>query len=214
MVGERISIATEMVMSHLSINIHMCRASQKRERRAVGKQSVPTDIARARSFSKRMEDQIEVIQCIRGRVGDDRDAILAVQYRPNLGLAERPSPELLLWARGKGRSEDAASKCAVEPASKRARATEVQAPCSHSTVTNESGFTSLTPVSDRGHSDTSDDEGRGSFSVMNSSEYAPVSDVEQEPREVKTEGQAELLTRELLRLAQFAQMLTQHRPTT
>jgi hypothetical protein len=37
MVGERISIAAEMIMAHLSINIRMCRASQKKERWAVGK---------------------------------------------------------------------------------------------------------------------------------------------------------------------------------
>jgi hypothetical protein len=40
---------------------------------------------------------------------------------------------------------------------------------------------------DRGHSDTSDDERRGPPSVMDSSEYSPVSGVEQEPREVKAE---------------------------
>jgi hypothetical protein len=45
--------------------------------------------------------------------------------------------------------------------------------------------------------------------VMESSEYSPVSGVEQEPREVKTEDQAELL-----RLAQSAQVLTHHQPTT
>jgi hypothetical protein len=47
---------------------------------------------------------------------------------------------------------------------------------------------------------------------MDNSEYSPVtpvSDVEQDPREVKTEDQAESL-----RLAQYAQVFTQHRPTT
>jgi hypothetical protein len=38
---------------------------------------------------------------------------------------------------------------------------------------------------------------------LDSSEYSPVSDVEQEPREVKTEDQAESL-----RLVQSAQVLT------
>jgi hypothetical protein len=50
---------------------------------------------------------------------------------------------------------------------------------------------------DRGFSDTSDGERRGSgrdpFSVINSSEYSPVSDAELELREVETEGHAELL---------------------
>jgi hypothetical protein len=99
--------------------------------------------------------------------------------------------------------------CHVEPASKRARVTNAQAQCSPGAVTNESGFIPLTPVNDRGHSDTSDDERRGPCGMMDSSEYSPVSDVEQEPREVKTEDQAELL-----RLAQCAQTPTQHQPTT
>jgi hypothetical protein len=144
-----------------------------------------------------------MMQYIRGRVGDDRDAILSMQDRPDLG------PTASTFSKGKGRSEDAASKCAMEPASKRARMTNAQAQCNPSTVTNESGFTPLTPVNDRGYSDTSDDERRGSFSVMDSSEYSPVSDVEQEPREVKTEDQAELL-----RLAQSTQVFTQHQLTT
>jgi hypothetical protein len=61
MVGERISIAAEMIMAHLSINIRMCHASQKQERWAVGKQSLPGDTTRARDFSRRMGDQIEMI---------------------------------------------------------------------------------------------------------------------------------------------------------
>jgi hypothetical protein len=55
--------------------------------------------------------------------------------------------------------------------------------------------------SDRGHSDTSDDEGIGLSNMMDSSEYSPVSDVEQEPRKVKTES---------LRMAQAVQALTEH----
>ena len=39
MAGERISIATEMVMAHLSIHIRMGHALQKKERLAVGKHS-------------------------------------------------------------------------------------------------------------------------------------------------------------------------------
>jgi hypothetical protein len=76
-------------------------------------------------------------------------------------------------------------------------------------MTNTDGFIPLTPEHDRGFSDTPDDERRGPFSVMDSSEYSPVSDVEQELQEVKTEDQSELL-----RLAQSAQVLTQRRPTT
>jgi hypothetical protein len=71
--------------------------------------------------------------------------------------------------------------------------TKAQAQCSTSTMTNEDRFIPLTPENekasepsttecDRGHSDTSDDEGRSSSNVMDSSEYSPVSDAEQEPR--------------------------------
>ena len=87
-----------------------------------------------------------MIQCIRGRIGDDRDAVLAVQDRPSLGLAEGPPSAL---PRGKGRSEDTAGTCDMEPTSKRARVTEAQAQCSHSTVTNEGRFIPLTPENDR-----------------------------------------------------------------
>jgi hypothetical protein len=104
-VGERISIAAEMIMAHLSIMIRISHASQKKDRWAVGKQSLPVDITRASGFSRRMEDQIEMTQFIRGRIGDDRDAVLAVQYRLNCGRAERPP------------------SCDMEPASKRARVT-------------------------------------------------------------------------------------------
>jgi hypothetical protein len=68
---------------------------------------------------------------------------------------------------------------------------------------------------DRGFSDTPDDKRRGSgrdpFSVINSSEYPPVSDAEQELREVETEGHAELLR---TWRAQSDQMIIQHRSTT
>jgi hypothetical protein len=147
-----------------------------------------------------------VIQCIRGRTGDDRDAILAVQYRPHFGLAEGPPSAL---SRGKGRSEDTAGTCDMGPAPKRARVNEAQAQCSHSTVTKEGRSIPLTPENDRGHSDTPDDKRRGPSSVMDSSEYSPVSGVEQEPREVKTEDQADLL-----RLAQSVQVLTRRRSAT
>jgi hypothetical protein len=68
----------------------------------------------------------------------------------------------------------------------------------------------------RGYSDTSDDErrgpGRDSFSAINSSEYTPVSsvsDAEQELREVRTEGHAELL-----RLAQSGHQMPKRRRST
>jgi hypothetical protein len=104
MVDERISIAAEMIMAHLSIQISIGHALQKKERWAVGEQSPRDDIARTKDLCRFTGDRIEMMQYIRGRIGDDREAILAVQYRPHPGLAERPSPAL---SRGKGRSEDA-----------------------------------------------------------------------------------------------------------
>ena len=93
---------------------------------------------------------------------------------------------------------------------------EAQAQWSNSTVTSEGQFIPLTPDNekasessttkyDRDYSDTSEDEGTGPSKVRESSEYSPVSDVEPDQRQVKTEE---------LRLAQSAQMITQHQPTT
>ena len=98
MVGERISIATEMVMAHLSIHIRMGHALQKKERWAVGKHSLRDDIARAKDLCGFIGDQIEMMQYIRGRVGDDRDAILSMQDRPDLG----PKPEGINAFEGQG----------------------------------------------------------------------------------------------------------------
>jgi hypothetical protein len=74
MAGERISIATEMAVAHLSIHIRMGHALQKKERWAVsvGKHSIRDDIARAKDLCGFIGDQIEMMQYIRGRVGDDR----------------------------------------------------------------------------------------------------------------------------------------------
>ena len=57
------------------------------------------------------------------------------------------------------------------------------------------GKNSFSPVteSDRDFSDTPDDEGVGKSNAADSSQYSPVSDVEPEQQEVKTEVEAELL---------------------
>jgi hypothetical protein len=108
MVGEHISIATELTMAHLSIQIRMSHALQKQERWAVGKDSLRDDITRAKDLYKRTGDQIEMTQYIRGRVGDDRDAILAMHDRPDLLPKEWPPSALL---KGRGGSKYAASEC-------------------------------------------------------------------------------------------------------
>jgi hypothetical protein len=105
--GEQNSTGTEMIMAHLSIHIRVSHALQKKERWAVGKHSLRDDITRAKDLHKRTGDQIEMMQCIRGRVGDDRDATPAMHNRPDLGPKEWPPSAL---SKGKGRSEDAASK--------------------------------------------------------------------------------------------------------
>jgi hypothetical protein len=61
-VSERISIATEMIMAHLSIHIRMSHALQKKERWAVGRHSLRDDITRAKDLHKRTRDQIEMMQ--------------------------------------------------------------------------------------------------------------------------------------------------------
>ena len=104
----------------------------------------------------------------------------------------------------------------MEPAPKRVGVTNAQAQCSPSTVTNENGFTPLTPVNDRGYSDTSEEERTGPSEMRGSSEYSPgsaswrpgyspVSDVEPEQQKAKTEE---------LCLAQSVQGLTRRRSAT
>ena len=121
-------------------------------------------------------------------------------------------PSGLSIGKGKGQSEDAASKCTMEPASKRARVSDAQAQCSPSTVISESGFAPLTPSrSDTGSSEYSpvSDAEQESQGVTSSSECSPDSDAEPEEQKVKTEAQTEDLL-----LAQAAQALTSRQSTT
>jgi hypothetical protein len=128
-------ITAEMCMAHLSVHIRIGHALQEKERRSVGKQSPRNDIAKAKDvcICRFTEDRIEVMQYLRGRIGDDRDAILAMQCRPYPDLTERPPSAL---SRGKERFEGVAGECAMEPAPKRTRTTETQAQHSPSTATN------------------------------------------------------------------------------
>jgi hypothetical protein len=57
MVGERISIATEMIMAHLPIHVRMGHALlRKKERRAVGEHPPRDDIARAKDLFRFIGD--------------------------------------------------------------------------------------------------------------------------------------------------------------
>ena len=125
----------------------MGHALQKKERWAVGKHSPRDDIARAKDLCRFIRDQIEMMmQYIRGRVGDDRDAILSMQDRPTgLALARRHQ-------RFRRAKPDPRMRRVNVPWSQRRNAqgmTNAQAQCSPSAVTNGSGFTPLTPVADR-----------------------------------------------------------------
>jgi hypothetical protein len=91
-------------------------------------------------------------------------------------------------SKGKKGAPGDASAQAAEPAPKCAGITSTAltpplAPDGQPEGASESGATKCDP---RGHSDTPDDERIGPPSVMDSSEYPPVSDVKQEAREANT----------------------------
>ena len=117
----------------------------------MGEKSPQADHPRERAddYVRGIGDQIEMVQYIRSRVGEDRDTVLNMGRVPDYDT-RKWMPSGLSIGKGKGQSEDAASKCTMEPASKRARMTDAQAQCSPSTVTSGSGFAPLTPMSDRG----------------------------------------------------------------
>jgi hypothetical protein len=132
----------------------MSHALQKKGGWAVGNGSLPDDITRANNFFRRMGDQIEMIQYIGGRIGEDRDAILDMNHRPDL-LPEDWPPSAL--SKGKGRALNVASKCGSEPAPKRAKTSRVMEQRSQSTVIDKEPFSPVME-SDRGFSDTPEDE--------------------------------------------------------
>jgi hypothetical protein len=79
---------------------------------------------------------------------------------------------------------------------------------SQSTVIDKEPFSPVTGESDRGFSDTLEDEGAGSSRTAGSSEYSPVSDAEQEQPEVKSEVKTEVEP-EVLCMAQTIQALAE-----
>jgi hypothetical protein len=173
-VGHLMSIAAETIMAHLPTCIFLSHARQKTERYSVGEQSPQADRKRADDYVRGVGDQIKMIQYIRGRIGEDRDTVLNMGRIPDYDTREWMPSGL---SKGKGRAPDDASTHAAEPAPKRARMTKAQAQCSTSTVTSEDRFIPLTPENekasepstteyDRGHSDTPDDEGKGSSNVI------------------------------------------------
>jgi hypothetical protein len=105
-----------------------------------------------------MGDQIEMIQYTWSRIGEDRDTILDMTHRPDLLTKEwLPSAP----SKGKNKASKAAGKYGSEPAPKRVKASIATQQQSQSTVIGKESFSPVA-VSDRGFSDTSEDEGGGS----------------------------------------------------
>jgi hypothetical protein len=67
--GHLMSTAAEAVMAHLSTFIFLRHARQKTERYSVGEQSPQADRKRVDDYVRRIGDQIEMVQYIRGRIG-------------------------------------------------------------------------------------------------------------------------------------------------
>ena len=76
------STATETIMAHLSTSIFLSHARQKAEQCSVGRDS-PADRERADDYVRRVGDQIEMAQYIRGRIGEDRGTILDMGRIPD-----------------------------------------------------------------------------------------------------------------------------------
>jgi hypothetical protein len=81
-VGQRVSIAAETIMAHLSTCIFLSHARLKAKQCSVGGSSPSELIKDADDYVKRVRDQIEMLQYIRGRVGEDRSTVLDVGRVP------------------------------------------------------------------------------------------------------------------------------------
>ena len=82
-VSHRMSTAAEMIMAHLSTCIFVGHARQKTERCSVGRNSQQADKDQADDNVRRLDDQIRMIQYVRGRIGEDRDTILDMGRIPD-----------------------------------------------------------------------------------------------------------------------------------
>jgi hypothetical protein len=80
-VTQRMTIATEAIMSHLSNSIPMSHAKLKAEQRSVGRYSPPEMQECAANQIWMLGDQIEMAQYIRGRIGMDRSTVLDIVGR-------------------------------------------------------------------------------------------------------------------------------------
>jgi hypothetical protein len=131
------SIAADTIMAYLSTFIFLSHARLKAKQCLVGEPSPPALIESANDYVRRVRDQIEMIQYIRGRIGEDRGTILDMCRVPNYGT-RFPAPS----AGQKGAPDSpeyspvTEDDEAAEPAWKR--------PKSSSTMNESQSFTPLT----------------------------------------------------------------------
>jgi hypothetical protein len=191
-VTQRMGIATEAIMSHLSNSILMSHAKLKAEQRSVGRYSPQEMQERAANQIRRLGDQIEMTQYIRGRIGMDRSTALDIGRIPGYHARRWPPSAM---SQGQENDQDSppyspfsGDDQPLERAPKRSRKQ------SSSTVMIDSE-----PFSP----------------VTGSDQDSPVSEGESDvqakgrPVEVKTEAQAEDLL-----MAKVAQKLTRRQSTT
>jgi hypothetical protein len=92
-VGQRMSVAAETIMAHLSTCIVLSHARLKAEQRSVGESPLPEEIRKAGDYVNRVRDQIEMLQYVRGRIGEDRDTVLDICARnPGHAGTRVPTP--------------------------------------------------------------------------------------------------------------------------
>jgi hypothetical protein len=96
-VSHHMSTAAGIIMAHLTTCIFVGHARRKTERGSVGQNSPLADKDRADDNVRRLDDQIRMIQYVRGRIGEDRDTILDMGRIPDYA-ARFPLPSTPLQA--------------------------------------------------------------------------------------------------------------------
>jgi hypothetical protein len=198
-VGHRMSIATDTIMAHLSTFIFLSHARLKAEQYSVGKDSPPADIESAGDYVRRVRDQIEMVQYIRGRIGEDRGTILDMGLIPDYYHTRFPAPSAQFQGQKNDQDSPEYSPVTeddepVEPTLKRPKVEPaLKRPKSSSTVIGSKPFSPMTE-SDQCSPVTEDE-----------------SDVQANERhvEVKTEAQADDLL-----MAKVTSKLTRRQETT
>jgi hypothetical protein len=96
-VSHRMGTATETIMAHLSTSIFLSHARQKAEQHcSVGRDSPLADRERADDYVRRVGDQIEMAQYIRGRIGENRGTILdMLTWAAHLAITQDPRRQVV-----------------------------------------------------------------------------------------------------------------------